>query len=65
MTKDEAKALFGSVTELAKAMGVTRQSFYKWADPLPQSKADQVLGAYMRTAEERDRKAVHYFGWLK
>lgn len=62
MTKAEAVQLFGSVTKLAKAMGISRGAYYKWTDPLPQPRADQVRGAYLRHAEELDRKIIHSIG---
>ena len=61
MTKTEAKNLFGSVTNLCKAMGLSRNAYYKWKDPLTQTKEDQVIGAYMRHAEAQDRLVVHKF----
>ena len=62
MTKKEAVQLFGSVTNLCKAMGLSRNAYYKWTDPLTQTKADQVIGAYMRNAEDRDKQVIHYLG---
>ena len=62
MTKNEAKELFGTVTELAKCLGITRQYFYKWPDPLKLSQQDRVIGAYMRIAEEKDPAVTHLLG---
>ncbi len=58
MTKSEAKALFGDVAKLCRALEIERATFYRWTDPLPVQKADQVHGAYLRVTEERDRAAV-------
>ena len=65
MKKSEAKNLFGSVSALCRALGISRAAYYKWDDPLPQKKEDQVRGAYMRYCEEKDREAVAVFGRVK
>ena len=49
MTKSEAIHLFVSVSELASALGISRQAVYKWPDPLPQEQADRIIGAAIRT----------------
>jgi len=58
MTKAEAKILFGDVAKLCRALEIERPTFYRWSDPLPINKADQVRGAYLRVAEEKDRQAT-------
>lgn len=61
MTKSEAKALFGNVAKLCRALEIERATFYRWSDPLPLQKVDQIRGAYARVTEERDRQAVAIF----
>lgn len=61
MTKSEAKELFGDVAKLCRALQIERATFYRWSDPLPIQKADQVRGAYHRVTEERDRLAISVF----
>lgn len=48
MKKDEAIKIFGTVTELAEALGVTRHAIYQWPDDLPQATHDRVIGAAVR-----------------
>jgi hypothetical protein len=48
MRKSSAIEAFGSVTEIAKALGVTRQYVYQWPDELEQPLADRVRGAAQR-----------------
>ncbi len=62
MTKSDAKELFGGVTRLAKALGISRQYFYQWPDPMTQPQEDRVRGAYMRIAEERDNRVKAVLG---
>jgi hypothetical protein len=63
MTKDEAVSIFGSKKDLCAALGVVRKTFYNWPDPLPQTRIDQIRGAYMRMVEEKDQAIVHQIGW--
>ena len=48
MKKQNAIELFGSVREMAKAMGITPQAIYQWPNKLPQEQADRVIGAAVR-----------------
>lgn len=48
MKKSEAIALFGSVSELAAALSVTRQAIYQWDEALTDERRDRVLGAAVR-----------------
>lgn len=48
MRKSEAVALFGSVTAMARAMEITRQTIYAWPEELPQKTEDQIRGALLR-----------------
>lgn len=59
MTKQQAVEMFGKQKLLVEYLGITRQAFDQWKDPLPQDRADRILGAYMRFAEDRDKKITH------
>ena len=59
MTKTQAIELFGGVSRLAKALGIRRQSVYQWDENLKQRQIDEIRGAYLRIAEERDKLLVH------
>ena len=50
MSKNEAVEIFGSVKELAKALGVSVYAIYMWTekDNLSQKRIDQINGAAMR-----------------
>lgn len=61
MTKKEARDLFGNTNKLCAALEIKPGTFYHWPDELPQSKADQMLGAWIRTTEDYGRKAIEAF----
>ena len=65
MTKAEAVSIFGTQKELVLALGIARKTFYNWPDPLPQTRIDQIRGAYMRIAEEKDSRITHQIGWVE
>lgn len=52
MTKDQAKSIFGSNSEIARALGVTRAAITYWmqkdGDLLDERIADRLLGAAVR-----------------
>ena len=48
MTKTQAIKMFGSVTGLAKALGIHRQAIYQWPEQLKQRTSDEVTGAAIR-----------------
>lgn len=49
MTKSDAIAIFGTtVTELARALGITRSAVSQWNDVLRQDQEDRVIGAAVR-----------------
>ena len=62
MTKKEAIKKFGSVTKLAKALGISRQAVYAWPDKLPLSTEDQIRGAIARLKEE-SKELAEIMGW--
>ena len=48
MKKKDAIQIFGSASDLSKAIGVTRSAVSQWPDELDQSQADRVIGAAYR-----------------
>jgi UTP--glucose-1-phosphate uridylyltransferase len=48
MNKADAVSIFGSVANLAAALGVTRQAIYKLPESLHQRDADRIVGAAIR-----------------
>ena len=62
MTKKEAIRKFGSVANLAKALGMSRQAIYKWPDKLPVATQDQIRGAIARLKEE-SKELAEIMGW--
>ncbi len=48
MTKKDAVNYFGSVSELARAIGVTPSAVNQWTNELSLSKQDQIRGACLR-----------------
>lgn len=48
MTKQQAIAVFGSGTALARALGITKSAVSQWPDDLPQRTIDEINGAAMR-----------------
>ena len=65
MQKAEAIKLFGSKRQMHEAMGISRQTLFRWNNCLTQQQADRVIGAYMRIAEERDQAVTHLLGRVK
>lgn len=49
MDKSTAIQIFGSASELARALGITRQAVYQWREHLSQEQVDRVIGAAIRT----------------
>ena len=62
MTKTEAIAIFGSRSNLAKELGISRATFWRMDDPLPQPVVDQIVGAHYRINEEHDVQLVYVVG---
>lgn len=52
MKKNEAIALFGSVSELAAALGITRHAIYQWGTEIHEPRLSQI----QRLADERRKK---------
>ncbi len=48
MNKSEAIEIFGSVSKLASALGVTRHAIYMWPNELPKATQDRVIGGAVR-----------------
>lgn len=48
MTKIEAIQLFGTGSDLAKAIGISPQAIYKWPDILTPKIEDRVIAAIVR-----------------
>ena len=48
MNKSDAIKIFGTASELAKAIGVTRSAISQWPEHLEQSHSDRVIGAAYR-----------------
>lgn len=66
MNKASAIELFGSVTDLAVALGITRQAIYQWPDELAQDQQDRIVGAAIRTdrmrVEQSEARKLHGSG---
>jgi len=48
MIKARAIEMFGSVTNLANAVGISRAAVYQWPEELPRLQADRVIAACVR-----------------
>ena len=47
-TKTQAKNIFGSILNIANALGISRIAIYQWDEVLSQRQADEVTGAAVR-----------------
>jgi len=55
MKKRDAIAAFGSASDLARALGITRQSVSSWGDDVPELRAYQIREILeQRRREEED-----------
>lgn len=52
MKKSEAIQLFGSQSNMARALGITRQAVWQWPEDLSMIRTDWVRGAAMRLGIE-------------
>lgn len=48
MTKQQAISIWGTMTAMAPALGITRQAITGWPDVLDQRRINLVVGAAMR-----------------
>ena len=48
MKKSEAIKIFGSVRELANALGITPQAIYLWDEDLSQRRENEIIGTAFR-----------------
>lgn len=62
MTKQEAIKTFGTASNLARALGMTRSAISMWPDELDNFRADRVRGAAIRLRKKvvRDDKSVSH-----
>jgi len=51
MKKQHAFDVFGGPVELARIMGLRRQSVYAWPDELPQRTIDRLIGIAFRRGQ--------------
>ncbi len=58
MRKQEALDLFGSVSELAAAVGVTLAAISGWPEVLTDRLSDRVIAAGVRTGKDTQRLRV-------
>lgn len=59
MTKREAAELLGgSLTQVARAVGISPSAVCQWPDPLPPRLADRVIAARWRL-DQAHKKAAH------
>ena len=47
-TKTQAAAIFGSATQLAETLGITKGAVSQWPEILTQRQQDEVMGAAIR-----------------
>lgn len=60
MKKRDAIAAFGSASDLARALGITRQSVSSWGDDVPELRAYQIREILdQRRQEEEDAQWGH------
>lgn len=59
MKTDDAIQAFGSIKELAAALGITQPAIYQWGDDVPPLRAYQISEIMAsRAAEQTDQKAA-------
>jgi DNA-binding transcriptional regulator YdaS (Cro superfamily) len=59
MKTDDAIHAFGSIKELAAALGITQPAIYQWGDDVPPLRAYQISEIMAsRAAEQTDQKAA-------
>ena len=60
MKKSEAIKIFGSVRELANALGITPQAIYLWDEDLSERRENEIIGTAFKLGllQKRNRKKV-------
>ncbi len=58
MRKTEAIRMFGTATQLARAIGITPQAVYQWPEVLTPALNDRVMAAMMRRTAGKDAGAL-------
>ena len=58
MRKEEALNLFGNVTQLANAVGVSLQAISSWPEVLTDRIADRVIAAGVRTGKDQRKLRI-------
>jgi hypothetical protein len=49
---------FGTVTQCADALGISRQAVYKWPDPLPVAIQDRIIATLVRQGRSIPRELI-------
>lgn len=57
MRKDETIEYFGSIAELARAIGQTRRSIELWPEMVPTCRRGKVRDAMRKRADDMEREA--------
>ncbi len=60
MNKSRAIYVFRGVTNLSKALGVTRTTIYNWKEKLPQGTEDRINGAALRLGLDMEMRIPHW-----
>ena len=61
MRKTDAIKIFGSASELARAIGISPQAVYQWPDELSRALEDRVLAATHRAVTRSElRRAIFH-----
>lgn len=60
MKKRDAIAVFGSASELARSLGITRQSVSKWSEDVPELRAYQINEILEQRRQEKEEAQWGY-----
>lgn len=60
MKKKDAIAVFGSASELARALGIKRQSVSKWSEDVPELRAYQINEILEQRRQEEEEAQWGY-----
>lgn len=55
MKKEEALRLFGSASNLARVLGITRQAVSRWADDVPLLRAYQIRDVLAARKDQKEK----------